>query len=133
MGSFLVLHNRELLPEQGGGRVVYAWPGDASEAYCISGDTFNAPADRVIVAGTHRCSLHAIAEYPCVYAWRTPPECEHERIDLTADPARPRCLTCGLVGDDVSARFLTTLNPVTGTPPPSDAIMLGEPGTPEVS
>jgi hypothetical protein len=127
MSSFLLLQNRELLPEQGGGRVVYAWPADASEAYCDSDETFNAPVDRVIVAGTDRCTLHAIAENRCPLAWRTPPECQHERTDPAADPAHPRCLTCGLVGEDVSARFLTMPLPA------DDVILLGDPGAPDAS
>lgn len=128
MSAFVMIQNRELPPEQGGGHVVYAWPADVEEAFCCSEDqAFTDDAHRVIVAGTDRCSLHAGYELPCLVAWRTPPQCPHERLDPAADPSRPRCSTCGLIGIDESARYLR--NPIFRAPPPydNDVIALGAP------
>jgi hypothetical protein len=107
MGAFL-LQNRTL-PWSPTSRVVYSWPLDKPESFCLApDDAFTDTAHRVIVAGTNRCALHCMAEYPCVRAERTPPECPHERLDPQADPAHPHCVICGAVGADVSARYLRT-------------------------
>lgn len=132
MATLVMLQNRTLPPQQGGARVVYSWPMDAVEPYCPADDAFTSTADRVIVAGTDRCALHVMAEGPCVAGFRSPPECQHGRIDPTADPAAPRCLTCGLVGADVSDRWLRTAMFRDRDRAPSEvigdeAIMLGEP------
>lgn len=99
-------------------RVVYSWSLDEPETFCASDDpAFTDTAHRVIVVGTDRCSLHALNEKPCPQAQRMPAECPHEALDPAADPAHPRCTTCGAVGDDVSARWLR--NPMFN--PPEDA------------
>jgi len=116
-------------------RVVYSWPMLPAEAFCDSGDTaFTDTAHRVIVDGTDRCSLHALNERPCPVAYRTPPECPHENLDPQAPPEHPRCVTCGRVGDDVSARWLR--NPMFARPEtaPTEVVMIGEPvAEPEAS
>ena len=38
MGAAYMLQNRKLPQQQGGARVVYAWPMDVIEAFCSSGD-----------------------------------------------------------------------------------------------
>ena len=135
MGTFLYLQNRALPPEQGGGRVVYAWPADAPEAFCDSADpAFTDSAHRVIVVGTGRCAMHVLKDDPCPQAFRVPAECPHERLDPAADPAHPRCLTCGLVGTDGTARWLNFMNvPPAGPDDQNDAWLDGDvapPGDP---
>lgn len=133
MTSF-TLQNRTL-PWSPTSRVVYSWPMLPPEAFCGSDDTaFTDTAHRVIVAGTDRCSLHAMSEQPCPVAYRIPPECPHERLDQQAPPEHPRCLTCGRTGDDVSARWLRS--PMFARPEtaPSDVVMVAEPAIePETS
>jgi len=105
MGSFARLQNRTL-PWSPTSRVIYSWPLDVPEEFCTADDVFTDTADRVIVLGTARCALHTLAERPCPTSFRTPPECPHERLDPAADPGRPRCVTCGEFGSDVSNRWL---------------------------
>ncbi len=117
MGAAYMLQNRKLPQQQGGARVVYAWPMDVIEAFCSSGDiAFTDTAHRVIVAGTERCALHCMADDPCPQGFRMPPECPHERLDPAADPERPRCSICGLTGEDQTARRLRkmTASPAIG-------------------
>jgi hypothetical protein len=113
MSQTLLLQNREL-PWDLGTRVVYAWNLEEPEAFCTSEDDFTSSADRIIVAGTGRCALHALATHPCLLSYRVPAECRHERLDEQADPATPRCLTCGAVGRDESARFLRSTDRARG-------------------
>lgn len=116
----LLLQNR-ILPWSTTSRVVYAWPLDKPESFCLVLDeAFTDSAHRVIVAGTDRCALHAMYEAPCIRGARTPPECQHERLDPQADPAHPRCLTCGAVGADVSARYLRTTERVRALVPDAE-------------
>lgn len=141
MGTMVMLQNRPS-PWSPDSRVVYSWPLDVPEAFCIAGDiAFTDDAHRVIVHNTGNCALHVMAEEPCIVAWRSPPECRHERINLlNVDRSAPQCATCGLVGADVSARWLRTAmfrDPVTA---PSEvlgdeAVMLGigRPGPEEES
>lgn len=136
MGRFLILQNRELPPQMGGGRVVYAWPGDEPEAFCASDDqAFTDSAHSIIVAGTARCALHGLFEQPCLVAYRQPPECRHERLDPSADPAHPRCVTCGLVGEDGTSQWLRMVGVPDdpGAPSEVEVVAVGEPLSPEAS
>lgn len=136
MPAFL-LQNRTL-PWDPSSRVVYAWPADAPEAFCAGDDTaFTDTAHRVIVAGTDRCALHSMAEFPCVASFRSPPECPHERLDPQADPEHPRCSTCGATGRDRTARYLRRMEAARRFVPSaggySEVVMLGTAGEPEES
>ena len=113
MSQTLLLQNREL-PWDLGTRVVYAWDLGQPEPFCDSDAEFVDSADRVIVDGTQRCALHATFATPCPVAYRSPPECQHERLDEQADPSTPRCLICGAVGSDESARFLRSTDRARG-------------------
>lgn len=138
MGTFIHLQNRK---DPSGTPIVIGWETDTPEAFCDSGDTaFTDPAHAVIVRGTDRCALHALAESPCVTSYRMPGECRHERLDPTAPPETPRCATCGRHGADMTRRYARSPF-VRGATPGSlpdevwgdDAVLLGPPAEPEAS
>lgn len=75
-----------------GGEVVYHWRLDTAEKVCEA-------SRRIVHARRDRCAAHAGAQRPCPVWWRTP-ECGHRFLD---PEQQPTCLTCGLVGEDVTA------------------------------
>ena len=103
MGAFVHLQNRL---DPSGAKIIVGWETETPEAFCLADDSaFTDSAHRVIVHGTDRCSLHGLADSPCVRGERMPAECPHERLDPTAPPETPRCATCGRHGADMTARF----------------------------
>jgi hypothetical protein len=76
-----------------GGQVVYHWRLDVAEKVCVS-------SRLVVNANRDRCVNHAGGWHACEIWTRTPPECDHRFLDSEQD--QPTCLTCGLVGEDVT-------------------------------
>lgn len=79
-----------------GGQVVYHWRLDYPEKVCQA-------SREVVSIHRDRCATHAGGWRPCQVWTRTPPECDHRHLDT--EQSQPHCLTCGQVGEDVTAQM----------------------------
>lgn len=115
----LMLQHREVAPGQ---TIVIEWSLDEPEPHCHA-------SGGLIIVGTDRCAEHSDAELSCVFEWRQPPECEHPKLNLE-DPARPRCVYCGVFGRDETAKWLKHVTPGVDLAPAAaytEIVELGDP------
>jgi hypothetical protein len=85
------LDNRETFD---GGTIVYHWRLDVWEKVCET-------SGQVVSVRRDRCVSHAGGMHPC-RVWARTPECDHRHLD--PEQQQPTCLTCGQVGEDVTAQ-----------------------------
>jgi len=120
-----------------GEKRVAEWSLDVSEPYCLAPpDNEGNGSGLVINPDSLNCNPHwpDPEGRPCIAAYRTPPECQHEpmRLDPNTSAGELRCLDCGLTGRDVTAdwraRLLGVASPITSEH--DEGVALGAPTDP---